>query len=352
MTWLEYINRYTTDCCTNFYEPAALNIPRPKLSNLINKDDIPIEWRIHEEDGTLTRKAISGTVSQFINSTQKFYSFADLKDIYYKMVSSADRGIYGNTVKSWMYQNERTNLAVSFVVDNRFRNTYITGNEDELYIQIIKELANLYENAYIREVCKMTHEDYLGIKNRVTKNNGSIEIDTDGFTEPNITVTANINSFSKLVNKVHEIAPRNGKQLCQDYMSAGDVRKVETYNDRVVKVTFGDGSFTKSVCSENDKFDLDVGITICLMKKMLGKDGNKKYNNAIRQIHKIMEDNLKAKEEEKARKAKIKEENRKCNERRAEGKKKAVREQIDIQKTAYLEAMQERERAYTMKAGD
>ena len=350
MTWLEYINRYTTDCTNSF-----LTTPRKALfSGTASQfaDSIIQEWRAHGDERVRPCKAISKTVSQFIDSTQKFYSFADLKDIYAKMVNSIDPGIYGNTVESWMYRNERTNLAVSFIVDTCFRNAYIPGDEDGLNIQVIKELANLYENGYIKEVCKMTHEDYLGIRNWVTKNNGSIEVDSNGFTEPTVTVTVNINSFSKLVNKVHEIAPRNGKQLCQDYMSAGDVRKVETYNDRVVKVTFGDGSFTKSVCSENDKFDLDVGITICLMKRMLGKDGNKKYNNAIRRIHKIMEDNLKAKEEEKAQKAKIKEENRKRNERRAEGKKKAIREQIDIQKTAYIEAINSLECCAEKKAGD
>lgn len=54
-----------------------------------------------------------------------------------------------------------------------------------------------------------------------------------------------------------------------DPLRTFEITNIEVYNDRVAKVTFDDGSFTKSVCQENDIFDLDVGITVCLMKKML-----------------------------------------------------------------------------------
>ena len=121
-------------------------------------------------------------------------------------------------------------------------------------------------------------------------------------------------------------------------------KKIDVYNDRVVKVTFIDDTFTKSVCSPNDQFDLDVGITICCMKRLLGndsKDGNRVYNNIIRLAHKQMEinekqDKLKA-EEEKKRKA--------AEKKRAMTKKakmmKAKEEQIDIVKQGYLRALTE-----------
>ena len=65
------------------------------------------------------------------------------------------------------------------------------------------------------------------------------------------------------------------------------IQRVITHNDRVVIVKFADGSFTKAVCSPNDKFDIDVGITVCLLKKILG--GTNEYNNLIRKIHKQMD---------------------------------------------------------------
>ena len=115
--------------------------------------------------------------------------------------------------------------------------------------------------------------------------------------------------------------------------------KVETYNDRVVKVTFEDGSFTKSVCSDNDTFDLDVGITICILKRAMGKDGHKLYNNMMRDIHKIMDENEKDKEKARKDKAERKAKQRKTELKAAAKKAKARQDQIDIQKTAFVEAL-------------
>lgn len=115
--------------------------------------------------------------------------------------------------------------------------------------------------------------------------------------------------------------------------------KVETYNDRVVKVTFEDGSFTKSVCSDNDTFDLDVGITICILKRVMGKNGHKLYNNMMRDIHKIMDENEKDKEKARKDKAERKAKQRKTELKAAAKKAKARQDQIDIQKTAFVEAL-------------
>ena len=117
------------------------------------------------------------------------------------------------------------------------------------------------------------------------------------------------------------------------------VDRVETYNDRVVKVTFIDGTFTKSVCSENDAFDLDVGITICLMKRWLGKDGNRLYNNLIRKIHKRMDQKERIAQKEKELRAEIREKERKMKAKKAAKKEKARQEQIEIQKQSYIEAL-------------
>lgn len=100
------------------------------------------------------------------------------------------------------------------------------------------------------------------------------------------------------------------------------VDKVVTHNDRVVIVYFSDGTFTKSVCSVNDKFDIDVGITICILKKMLG--GTKHYNDLIRNIHKKMDkieaEKAKDSEEKKAHREKQK----KLHEKREQKQKEYV----------------------------
>lgn len=124
------------------------------------------------------------------------------------------------------------------------------------------------------------------------------------------------------------------------------VKKVEAYNQRVVKVTFIDDTFTKCVCSENDHFDIDVGITICLMKRFMGtngEDATRNYNKLMNHVHAVMEKNEKERlakiEEEKTLKAK----KRKIELKRAAKKLKAKEEKIDIQKQAIIRAHQEME---------
>ena len=65
--------------------------------------------------------------------------------------------------------------------------------------------------------------------------------------------------------------------------------------NKVVQVTFLDGTKEKAVCSKEDDFSLEVGITICLAKKFLG--GTKKYNKTIKNALKTMEQNEKARKE-------------------------------------------------------
>lgn len=122
------------------------------------------------------------------------------------------------------------------------------------------------------------------------------------------------------------------------------VKKVEVYNNRVVKVTFIDDTFTKSICSENDNFDLDVGITICALKRLLGTnsdDATKQYNKFVKHVHKVMEENDLKAAAEQGRKINEKAKRRKIELKKAAEKLKAKEAQIDIQKQAYLRAMME-----------
>lgn len=84
---------------------------------------------------------------------------------------------------------------------------------------------------------------------------------------------------------------------------------VHVYNNRVVKCEFKDGTTQKAVLHDEDTFDLEVGIGICITKHLLekkacGKSGTYLYNKAIKHALKTMEDDKaveKAKEEEAER---------------------------------------------------
>lgn len=125
---------------------------------------------------------------------------------------------------------------------------------------------------------------------------------------------------------------KNKPHLRSNYMSDYDITKVEVLNDRVVIMRFGDGSFTKAICTEDDakngKFDIDIGITICFIKKIIGEaDGKKKaYAKLIRDIHKMMDEQDKLAKEEEQRKANAKA--RKL--RKAQRRAAAVKQENDM----------------------
>lgn len=115
-------------------------------------------------------------------------------------------------------------------------------------------------------------------------------------------------------------------------MNSARITKVITHNDRVVIVKFSDGSFTKAVCSENDHFDLDVGIQVCLMKKMLGNTG---YYKTMKDVHKMMDDQ----EEAKAKAAEEKKLRREKQQKKKEKSEKKRQAHIDQYKCDIADAV-------------
>lgn len=217
--------------------------------------------------------------------------------------------------------------------------------------EIVKEVQEFYKDIQLKEKCKMANNDFNSV-NKLAHDiymlGGSFEMEIGVIGDE--AGKTKIEIPSHYLNRLHVQMPTTDfdKEGCCAMTNVPKIKKVETYNNKVVKVTFLDGTFTKSVCSDNDTFDEDVGITICLMKKMLGKDGNRKYNNLIRDIHKVMDENDKKKEELKTEKSARKEKQRKVELKKAATKAKERQDQIDIQSTAMLEAM----RRFHAETGD
>lgn len=128
--------------------------------------------------------------------------------------------------------------------------------------------------------------------------------------------------------------------------------KVEDVNiivpDKVVEVTFADGTKEKSVCREPDTFSLESAISICISKKIMG--GSSAYNNAVKRGMKVYEDKQKREATEKAEQERIEKKRakrlaykkRREVKRAEEEKQRKAREreeQIEIQTEAYLRAM-------------
>lgn len=109
----------------------------------------------------------------------------------------------------------------------------------------------------------------------------------------------------------------------------------------VVEVIFEDGSKEKAVCREPDVFSLEMAVSICISKKIMGGSGA--YNNAVKHGLKVYNDKLKKEQADKEEKERIKKKYAKRSEykkRKAAEKEMAEKErQIEIQKEAYIRAM-------------
>ncbi len=109
--------------------------------------------------------------------------------------------------------------------------------------------------------------------------------------------------------------------------------------NKVVQVTFADGGKEKAVCQYPDVFDLETAIGLCIAKHAIG--GQSEYHKLVRDGIKTYENKLKKEKEENELQERIA---RKRAKRIAYKKRKEERkreEAINIQKEAYVRAMQE-----------
>lgn len=125
-----------------------------------------------------------------------------------------------------------------------------------------------------------------------------------------------------------------GSLICQPVFHTvnrvPEIIDVKVINDKVIIVTFIDGTQTKAVCDKDDTFNLEVGIGICITKRLMSNDeqtGNSMFNKTIKNALKVMKRNeqlkkacKEAEEEEKRIADKIKRKKEKRAEQRRQKK--------------------------------
>lgn len=142
-----------------------------------------------------------------------------------------------------------------------------------------------------------------------------------------------------------------------------DVREID--NDgkpKVVVVSFADETTEKAVLDTSDTYSLEQGISICITKKLLGRNttyGGALYNKVIKRALDVMKKNELAREYEKiatiAAQKKAEKEAEKKKARREKIRELETERQIEIQKEAYIraiKAMREEEKEAVSEAVD
>jgi len=82
--------------------------------------------------------------------------------------------------------------------------------------------------------------------------------------------------------------------------------------NKVVRVTFDDDTIEKSICHEDDEFNLETAIMVCIAKHLLG---GAKFNNLISKALKLYNNKIKAEEKAKEEEARIEAKRKKNHER-------------------------------------
>lgn len=157
----------------------------------------------------------------------------------------------------------------------------------------------------------------------------------------NVIYTVNNDCEVKLLEKVTTKKQKNNKEKVKD-MKDFKILEYKIYNNKALNVTF-EGSFenkveTKAVCNEADKFDLERGLEVCVLKYILGEDT---YKQIIKEIGRQIKALDKEAEDKKALEEMIARKKAKNARRKAARQEKARQERIDEMKEAFLTAMRE-----------
>ena len=118
-----------------------------------------------------------------------------------------------------------------------------------------------------------------------------------------------------------------------------DIKDIKVYNHTVMMI-FVDGTKTVAVLDNEDKFNLEQGISICITKKLLGEDGSSIYNKLIKRALKVMKqkENEATKAENDKKEAKSRKE--KALARHMKKVAKRREEEIELHKEAFIRAME------------
>ena len=158
-------------------------------------------------------------------------------------------------------------------------------------------------------------------------------------------------SIDEITRELAELGLRRRIVKGEDADMIEDIERIDVFNNRAVKVTFADGSYARCVVQPGDVFDLDTGITICLLKRALGReDGHRRYNSLIRKAHRVLDE-----QQLVAERLRIEKESRQAAEQkllaRAEARRRLAREErIDEQREAHVRAVKQL-RAEEVKTG-
>lgn len=117
-----------------------------------------------------------------------------------------------------------------------------------------------------------------------------------------------------------------------------DITDIKVHHNTVL-VTFADNTKTVAVLDNEDKFNLEQGISICITKKLLGESGNSIYNKLIKRAFKVIKQNEQAEAKKEKDKAEVEQKKARALKRHQKKQAKKREERITEMAEAYVRAI-------------
>lgn len=237
------------------------------------------------------------------------------------------------------YQLKRNDVFIRSVYSRDDYGRFMSSGSEVEKI-IVDDLKNRYNNYILKERFGMTNVDFNQIEASIRSRGGYMDIET----VPDYGTMANIRIPLKMLKDVRFNDPTENfltkKFVTGNKLDIPAITSIKFYNDRATIMKFADGTETKVETQNGEPFNADTGMAYCMFKKILGKDGHRKFNDLMRAAHKQLDKQEKDKKiaEENKQKEKRRREKAKAEKNRRKAKKR--NEEIGLQKEAIIQALQ------------
>lgn len=191
---------------------------------------------------------------------------------------------------------------------------------------------------------RLIDDDALNVK--------TISVGTTGNVWDSVATTSSVSSIVNEITKKPEVRVDQrsslniGRQVSAYYYKDGfrtdskdlipAIKSIEVFNSNTVKMTFINGDVQKSTAQKDDTFSFEDGVLRCIVKEMIGKEGNAvlgKLLSYATDIYNKAEADKKKKAEKEEKKRIAAEKNRKKLQKHWE-KKRAMEREKRIQEMA------------------
>ena len=146
----------------------------------------------------------------------------------------------------------------------------------------------------------------------------------------------------QVANQSNDVTTTQQMWCCKRTSSIPKIKSFKVYQNKTVVVNFADGTKYHVTCTQNDTFDLEVGIEKCILKKMCGENFKNQIQAVIRsqeKAEKLAKEQVAAQKAEKEAREKKRLKNKERNLRRRVQKEAEFQVALQLKKEELIKKL-------------